>query len=178
METAAHPRFLFKPRTLGTTFVTLTSSASLRTGVVKTFRCATEVQLPSNPYEPPKTEAVSSDSPGRSAILRRAAAFSFCLLTGVITSQIIAYLSAPNAWPDGALYLGMFGVILGVFGGFLANLLCVNQIPWYYIVAGLGVVSVVLALNQSPNYSAVARQIAAIGFAQMFASLSIGFLAR
>ena len=39
METAAHPRFLFKPRTLGTIFVTLTSSASLRSGVVKTFRC-------------------------------------------------------------------------------------------------------------------------------------------
>ena len=38
METAAHPRFLFKPRTLGTIFVTLTSSASLRSGVVKTFR--------------------------------------------------------------------------------------------------------------------------------------------
>ena len=40
METAAHPRFLFKPRTFGTIFVTLTSSASLRTGVVKTFRSA------------------------------------------------------------------------------------------------------------------------------------------
>ena len=38
METAAHPRFLFRPRTLGTIFVTLTSSASLWTGVVKTFR--------------------------------------------------------------------------------------------------------------------------------------------
>ena len=35
----AHPRSLFKPRTLGMIFVTLTSSASLRTGVVKTFRC-------------------------------------------------------------------------------------------------------------------------------------------
>ena len=40
METAAHPRFLFKPRSFGKIFVTLTSSASLRTGVVKTFRCA------------------------------------------------------------------------------------------------------------------------------------------
>ena len=39
METAAHPRFLFKPRTFGMIFVTLTSSASLWTGVVKTFRC-------------------------------------------------------------------------------------------------------------------------------------------
>ena len=38
METAAHPRFLFKPRTLGMMFVTLTPSASLWTGVVKTFR--------------------------------------------------------------------------------------------------------------------------------------------
>ena len=43
METAAHPRFLFKPRTFGMMFVTLTSSASLRTGVVKTFRWATQV---------------------------------------------------------------------------------------------------------------------------------------
>ena len=34
----AHPRFLFKPRTFGTISVTLTSSALLRTGVVKTFR--------------------------------------------------------------------------------------------------------------------------------------------
>ena len=40
METAAHPRSLFKPRTFGKIFVTLTSSASSRTGVVKTFRCA------------------------------------------------------------------------------------------------------------------------------------------
>ena len=39
METAAHPRILFKPRTFGMMFVILTSSASLRTGVVKTFRC-------------------------------------------------------------------------------------------------------------------------------------------
>ena len=39
MATAAHPRFLFKPRTFGKMFVTLTSSATLRTGVVKTFRC-------------------------------------------------------------------------------------------------------------------------------------------
>ena len=38
METAAHPRFLFKPRTFGMMFVTLTPSASLWTGVVKTFR--------------------------------------------------------------------------------------------------------------------------------------------
>ena len=42
METAAHPRFLFKPRTFGMIIVALTSSASLRTGVVKTFRCADE----------------------------------------------------------------------------------------------------------------------------------------
>ena len=42
METAAHPRILFKPRTFGMIFVTLRSSASLRTGVVKTFRCADE----------------------------------------------------------------------------------------------------------------------------------------
>ena len=41
METAAHPRFLFKPRSFGMMFMTLTSSASLWTGVVKTFRCAT-----------------------------------------------------------------------------------------------------------------------------------------
>ena len=41
METAAHPRILFKPRTFGMIFVTLRSSASLRTGVVKTFRCRT-----------------------------------------------------------------------------------------------------------------------------------------
>ena len=40
METAAHPRFLFKPRTFGMISVTLTSSALLWTGVVKTFRCA------------------------------------------------------------------------------------------------------------------------------------------
>ena len=39
METAAHPRILFKPRTFGKIFVTFASSASLRTGVVKTFRC-------------------------------------------------------------------------------------------------------------------------------------------
>ena len=44
METAAHPRFLFKPRTFGMTFVTFTSSASLRTGVVKTFRWQTQVK--------------------------------------------------------------------------------------------------------------------------------------
>ena len=42
METAAHPRTLFKQRTLGMISMTLTSSASLRTGVVKTFRCADE----------------------------------------------------------------------------------------------------------------------------------------
>ena len=41
METAAHPRFLFKPRTFGMIFVTFTSSSSLWTGVVNTFRCAT-----------------------------------------------------------------------------------------------------------------------------------------
>ena len=40
METAAHPRFLFKQRTFDMMFVTLTSSPSFRTGVVKTFRCA------------------------------------------------------------------------------------------------------------------------------------------
>ena len=40
METAAHPRSLFKPRTFGKMFVTLSSSASLWSGVVKTFRCA------------------------------------------------------------------------------------------------------------------------------------------
>ena len=45
METAAHPRFLFKPRTLGMISVTLTSSASLRSGVVKTFRCTLIVAL-------------------------------------------------------------------------------------------------------------------------------------
>ena len=39
METAAHPRFLFRLRTFGMISVTLTSSASLWTGVVKTFRC-------------------------------------------------------------------------------------------------------------------------------------------
>ena len=38
METAAHPRSLFKPRSLGMISVTLKSFASLRTGVVKTFR--------------------------------------------------------------------------------------------------------------------------------------------
>ena len=37
-----HPRFLFKLRTFGMIFVTLIPSASLRTGVVKTFRCATQ----------------------------------------------------------------------------------------------------------------------------------------
>ena len=42
METAAHPRILLKPRTFGKIFVTFSSSASLRTGVVKTFRCANE----------------------------------------------------------------------------------------------------------------------------------------
>jgi hypothetical protein len=39
METAAHPHSLFKPRSFGKMFVTLTSSASLWSGVVKTFRC-------------------------------------------------------------------------------------------------------------------------------------------
>ena len=48
METAAHPRFLFKPRTFGMMFVTLTSSASLRTGVVKTFRCAAQMHIKRN----------------------------------------------------------------------------------------------------------------------------------
>ena len=43
-ETAAHPRILFKPRTLGTIPVTPTSSASLRAGVVKTFRCPGRVR--------------------------------------------------------------------------------------------------------------------------------------
>ena len=43
METAAHPRFLFKPRTFGMIIVTLTSSASLWTGVVKTFRWASQI---------------------------------------------------------------------------------------------------------------------------------------
>ena len=42
METAAHPRFLFRLRTFGMMFVTLTPSASLWTGVVKTFRYANE----------------------------------------------------------------------------------------------------------------------------------------
>ena len=40
MPRRGHPRFLFKSRTFGMIFVTLTSSALLRTGVVKTFRCA------------------------------------------------------------------------------------------------------------------------------------------
>ena len=44
METAAHPRFLFKPRTFGMISVTLKSSASLRTGVVKTFRCRSQTK--------------------------------------------------------------------------------------------------------------------------------------
>ena len=39
-KTAALPRSLFKPRRLGMISVTLASSASLRTGVVKTFRWA------------------------------------------------------------------------------------------------------------------------------------------
>ena len=43
METAAHPRSLFKPRPFGKMSVTLTSSASLQTGVVKTFRCVTQI---------------------------------------------------------------------------------------------------------------------------------------
>ena len=131
-----------------------------------------------NPYESPKVNAKVSDTRHRSTIARRAVAFSSCLSIGVASSQLLAYLTAPNDWPDGFLYLGMFGVTLGIFGGFLANLFCVNRIPWYYIVAGLGVISVVLALNQSPNYSAVARLIAVVGFTQMFASLGIGYLAR
>ena len=45
METAAHPRILFKPRNFGMIFVTLRSSASLRTGVVKTFRCMPLVDM-------------------------------------------------------------------------------------------------------------------------------------
>ena len=39
LQRHGHPRFLFKSRTFGMIFVTLTSSASLWTGVVKTFRC-------------------------------------------------------------------------------------------------------------------------------------------
>ena len=42
METAAHPRTLFKSRSPGMMSMTFTSSALLRTGVVKTFRCADE----------------------------------------------------------------------------------------------------------------------------------------
>ena len=38
METAAHPRILFKRRTIGKISMTRTSSASLWTGVLKTFR--------------------------------------------------------------------------------------------------------------------------------------------
>ena len=45
METAAHPRSLFKPRTFGIISVTLTSSASVRAGVVKSSRYATSTNL-------------------------------------------------------------------------------------------------------------------------------------
>ena len=41
METAAHPRTLFKRRTFGKMIATLTSFTSLWTGVVKNFRCGT-----------------------------------------------------------------------------------------------------------------------------------------
>ena len=51
METAAHPRFLFKPRTFGMISVTLTSSASLRSGVVKTFRYTTYRNAMADPIE-------------------------------------------------------------------------------------------------------------------------------
>ena len=43
METAAHPRTLFKRRTFGKMIATLTSFTSLWTGVVKTFRWTSQI---------------------------------------------------------------------------------------------------------------------------------------
>ena len=51
METAAHPRTLVEPRTFGMIFVTLTSSASLRSGVAKTFRYTTYRNAMADPIE-------------------------------------------------------------------------------------------------------------------------------
>ena len=43
METAAHPRSLFKRRSVGTMIGDSTSFSSAGAGVVKTFRCAAQV---------------------------------------------------------------------------------------------------------------------------------------
>ena len=63
MKTAAHPRSLFTPRTFGTISVTLTSSASLWTGVVKTFRWASQIKM-QNDWTP-ETKPPSGTCPER-----------------------------------------------------------------------------------------------------------------
>ena len=134
--------------------------------------------MPPNTYEPPKPDSGTSSTSRRSPVVRRAAAFSACLALGVVASQLLAFLGARNEWPDAFIFLGTFGVILGALGGFLAKLLCADRIPWYYIIAGFGLLLLMLLSIQSPNYSGAARLIAVIAFTQMLTSLGIGYLAR
>lgn len=136
------------------------------------------MRLPSNPYKSPKTVSDTNNESRTTQSVRRAAAFLACLTLGIVVSQMVAFLFARNEWPDTFIFLGTFGVILGVLGGFLANMLRVGRIPWYYIVVGFGLLLLMLLSAQSPNHAGAARLIAVIAFIQMFASLVIGYLAR
>ena len=113
-----------------------------------------------------------------SPTVRRVGAFFACLTLGIVASQLLAFLVARNEWPDTYAFLGAFGVLLGLLGGFLASLLCVRRIPWYYILIGFGLLMLMLLSVQSPNYSAAARLIAVIALTQMLASLGLGYVTR
>lgn len=134
--------------------------------------------MPPNPYESPNTDAGYSSTSRLAPAIRRALTFSTCLLVGIIASQLLVFLFALNEGPNSFIFLGVFGLILGVLGGSLANLLHVDRIQWYYIVIGFGLLLLGLLVIESPNYSGAASLIAVIAFTQMLASLCIGLLSR
>ena len=114
METAAHPRTLFKPRTFGMIFVTLTSPASLWTGVVKTFRYTRLMT----------TNSAAEKLPHQSR----------CLERGIITepefaSSCLAYLiDEPNFDPVPVLLL----LPKPHLNLIVANVVEFSQIDYYY----------------------------------------------
>ncbi len=134
--------------------------------------------MPSNPYKSPKTDTGFGRSSRWTPATRRVVSLSICIFVGVIASQLLAFLFAAADGPESFIFLGMFGVTLGVFGGFLANLLCVDRIPWYYTIVVFGLLMLGLLMIQSPNYSGAAKLISVIAFIQMLATLGVGFLNR
>ena len=90
METAAHPRSLFKQRTFGKMFVTLTSSTSLWTGVVKTFRCPNEI----NPLVADVLTRIADDQTARNRIM------TGWFLTSTQLAGVAAHLTSHAPHPD------------------------------------------------------------------------------